>query len=106
MREKDFDKKNRGKKTGGSNTATGMGQVSTAHLNKQPQEITNRQDTSSHRQESSQQSNKRNVRNVQLQMEIKMEQEKIEEEERNFLNNMMKKAKELPSEQEQKLMGN
>ena len=63
-------------------------------------------ETGSRRQESSQQSNKRNVRNQQLQMEIKLEQEKIEEEEKVFLNSMMKHAKELPSEQERKLMAN
>lgn len=39
-------------------------------------------------------------------MEIKQEQEKIEEEEKTFLNSLMKKAKELPSEQERKLMAN
>ena len=34
-RERDFDKKGRSKKTGASNTGTGMGQVSNAHLNRQ-----------------------------------------------------------------------
>jgi hypothetical protein len=54
-----------------------MAQVSTTNNNKQHE---TKQDNSSKRQESSQHSNKRNVRNAQLQIEIKQEQEKIEEE--------------------------
>ena len=49
MREKDFDKKGRSKKTGASNTGTGMAQISSTQVGK-PQEITNRVDTSSRRQ--------------------------------------------------------
>lgn len=84
-----------------------MAQVSTANngTNKLASESKAGHD-SSKRQESSQQSNKRNVRNAQLQIEIKQEQEKIEEEERYFLNNLMREARELPSEHERKLMAN
>ncbi len=103
LKDKDIDKKNRSKKTGNSQAVTGMAQNSTANINKSTEA---KPETSSKRQESSQHSNKRNVRNVQLQMEIKQEQEKIEEEEKTFLNSLMKKAKELPSEQERKLMAN
>lgn len=65
LKDKDLDKKTRSKKTGNSQTATGMAQVSTANLNKQTE---TKQDNSSKRQESSQHSNKRNVRNAQLQI--------------------------------------
>jgi hypothetical protein len=61
------DKKNRSKKTG-TNTQganTGMAQNSTANIHKSTEP---KPETSSKRQESSQHSNKRNVRNVQLQM--------------------------------------
>ena len=50
-----------------------MAQVSTANINKMASDTKGGHD-SSKRQESSQQSNKRNVRNAQLQMEIKQEQ--------------------------------
>ena len=100
LKEKD-DKKTRSKKTGNSQTGvvgTGLAQNSTTNVNKMVSDTKGGQD-SSKRQESSQQSNKRNVRNAQLQIQIKQEQEKIEEEEKYYLNNLMKKAKELPSEQ-------
>lgn len=70
LKDKD-DKKGRTKKTGNSNqTGTGMAQVSTANNNKLASDTKGGHD-SSKRQESSQQSNKRNVRNAQLQIEIK-----------------------------------
>ena len=47
-----------------------MAQVSTTNINKMASDTKGGHD-SSKRQESSQQSNKRNVRNAQLQMEIK-----------------------------------
>jgi len=49
LKEKDFDKKGRSKKTGNSQTASGMAQISTANLNKAQHE-TNKQDSSSKRQ--------------------------------------------------------
>jgi hypothetical protein len=48
-----------------------MAQNSTANINKMIANETKGAQDSSKRQESSQQSNKRNVRNAQLQMEIK-----------------------------------
>jgi len=57
-------------------TGSGMAQPSTTNINKMATE-TNKGHDSSKRQESSQQSNKRNVRNAQLQIEIKQEQERI-----------------------------
>lgn len=74
LKDKD-DKKGRNKKTGNSQqTGTGMAQVSTSNINKIAAPDTKGGHESSKRQESSQQSNKRNVRNAQLQLEIKQEQ--------------------------------
>jgi hypothetical protein len=66
LKEKD-DKKGRTKKTGNSQTGTGMAQVSTSNVNRMATDTKGGHD-SSKRQDSSQQSNKRNVRNAQLQI--------------------------------------
>jgi hypothetical protein len=68
LKEKGSDKTRSKRPVGtGNQTATGIAQVSTTNVNKLASETNKGGQDSSKRQESSQQSNKRNIRNAQLQ---------------------------------------